>query len=59
MGRVTIALSSRDHLALKLLALQREQKLVTVIQQAIREYLDTNGAYDLCIQSNNPKQDDP
>lgn len=44
---------------MKLLALQREQKLVTVIQEAIQEYLKGNGAYDLCIQSNHSRQEDP
>ena len=49
MGRVTITLNERDHLAFRLLALQRDEKLVALMQDAIHEYLERTGAYDLSI----------
>lgn len=54
MGRITIALNERDHLALKLLALQKDEKLVTLLNLALQEYLKKTGAYDLAIKSTNP-----
>ena len=50
MGRVTITLDERDHLALKLLALQQDTKITLLLHQAIEQYLDGRGAYDLVIQ---------
>ena len=50
MGRVTIKLNERDHLALKLLALQQDTKITLLLTQAIEKYLDGRGAYDLAIQ---------
>jgi hypothetical protein len=49
MGRVTITLSDRDHRAFKLLALQQDKKILVLIQQAVGEYLERTGAYDLSI----------
>lgn len=51
MGRITITLDDRDHLALKLLSLQRNEKIVALLQDAMREYLFRAGAYDLVIRS--------
>ena len=56
MGRITITLSDRDHLAFKLLALQQQKKLVSLIQEAISDYLQRTGAYDLCIRRNSSDQ---
>ena len=52
MGRVTITLSDRDHLAFKLLALNKNKKLLALMQDAMQQYLVQTGAYDLSIQSN-------
>jgi hypothetical protein len=38
-------------MALKLLALQQNQKMVAIIDLAIKKYLKDQGAYDLTIQS--------
>ena len=51
VGRVTITMNERDHLALKILALHKRTKIVAIIQDAMREYPDKEGAYDLAILS--------
>jgi predicted transcriptional regulator len=51
MPRITLSVADREHMALKLLALQRNQKMVAIIEQAIKQYLQAEGAYDLVIQS--------
>lgn len=51
MPRVTLSVADREHMALKLLALQRNQKMVAIIELAIKQYLENEGAYDLAIQS--------
>jgi hypothetical protein len=51
MPRVTLTVADREHMALKLLALQQNQKMVAIIDQAIKRYLQDQGAYDLTIQS--------
>jgi hypothetical protein len=51
MHRVTLTIGDRERLALKLLALQRNQKMVAIIQIAIKKYLEEEGAYNLTIQS--------
>ena len=51
MPRVTLSIAGREHMALKLLALQRNQKMVALIELAIRKYLGDEGAYDLAIRS--------
>lgn len=51
MARITIALSDRDHLALKLLSLQKGKIVIKIIQEAIEQHLSDEGAYDLEIQS--------
>lgn len=53
LGRVTITLDDRDHLAFKLLALQKDEKLIALVQEAMRQYLDRNGAYELSIRGGN------
>lgn len=57
MGRVTITLNERDHLALKLLALQKDEKLVTLLNSALQEYLEKTGAYDLAIRTTKSEQE--
>jgi len=51
MARITIALSDRDHLALKLFSLQKGKRVIKIIQEAIEQHLRNEGAYDLEIQS--------
>lgn len=51
MPRITIALGDREHLALKLLALRRKTKVLALLQEAIVEYLQKEGAYQLKIHS--------
>ena len=51
MPRVTLSIAEREHMALKLLALQRNQKMVGLIEMAIKKYLNDEGAYDLTIRS--------
>ena len=51
MGRVTITLSDRNHLALKLLALQKNAKINVLVQEALVDYLKREGGFDLSIES--------
>jgi hypothetical protein len=51
VARITISISDRDHLALKLLSLQRQQKVLAIAQEAIHQYLEGEGAYNLTIRS--------
>jgi hypothetical protein len=51
MPRVTLTVADREHMALKLLALQQNQRMVTIIDLAIKQYLKDQGAYDLTIQT--------
>ena len=55
MGRVTITLSDRDHLALKLLALQKNAKINVLVQEALVEYLKQEEGFDLYIESQRPE----
>jgi hypothetical protein len=55
MGRVTITLSDRNHLALKLLALQKNAKINVLVQEALVEYLKQEGGFDLYIESQRPE----
>jgi len=57
MGRVTITLSDRNHLALKLLALQKNAKINVLVQEALVDYLKREGGFDLYIQSQ--RSEDP
>ena len=58
MPRVTLSIADREHMALKLLALQQNQKMVTIIDLAIKQYLQDQGAYDLTIQSKSTAEQD-
>jgi hypothetical protein len=49
--RITISISERDHLALKLLSLQQHKKVLAIAQEAIRKHLEKEGAYNLAIHS--------
>ena len=57
MGRVTITLSDSNHLALKLLALQKNAKINVLVQEALVDYLKREGGFDLSIQSQ--RSEDP
>ena len=57
MGRVTITLSDSNHLALKLLALQKNAKINVLVQEALVDYLKREGGFDLYIQSQ--RSEDP
>ena len=50
-GRITISISDRDHLALKLLSLQQHKKVLAIVQEAICKHLEKEGAYNLAIHS--------
>jgi len=52
MPRITISISDRDHLALKLLSLHSNKRFLVVIQEAIHRYLLSEGAYNPAIYSN-------
>jgi len=51
MPRVTLALGDQEHLALKLLALNQNKKVLSLIHEAIIQYLEREGGYKLKIQS--------
>lgn len=53
MGRITVKLNERDHLAFKLLSLHLQKKLVLLVKEAMQDYLEKTGAYDLSIQRGN------
>ena len=57
MGRVTITLSDRNHLALKPLALQKNAKINVLVKEALVDYLKREGGFDLYIQSQ--RSEDP
>jgi hypothetical protein len=49
--RITISINDRDHLALKLLSLQQHKKVLAIVQEAIHQHLEREGAYNLAIHS--------
>lgn len=49
MARLTISLSDRDHIALKLLAIRERKRLTSIVAEAISFYLSHSGAYGLTI----------
>ena len=49
MPRLTIALEDRDHLAPRLLALRDGKRLNEVVDEAVKRYLESAGAYTLRI----------
>lgn len=49
MGRITVKLNERDHLAFKLLSLHQQKKLVLLVKEAMQDYLKKTGAYELSI----------
>ena len=51
MPRITLALEDREHLALKLLALRRNKRVLALLQEAVAQYLEREGAYLLTIKS--------
>jgi len=56
MPRITLALGDREHLALKLLSLRRNKKVLALLQDAVVQYLDREGAYQLKIESGQPDE---
>jgi hypothetical protein len=53
MPRLTISLSERDHLALKLLSIRDNKRLNEVVDDAVKHYLSAIGAYRLSITEKN------
>ncbi|MEY3963667.1 MAG: hypothetical protein RLZZ106_922 [Cyanobacteriota bacterium] len=51
MPRITLALAEREHLALKLLALRKNKRVLALLSEAVDQYLTREGAYQLKIQS--------
>lgn len=51
MPRITLALEDREHLALKLLSLRRNKRVLALLQEAVAQYLEREGAYLLTIKS--------
>lgn len=51
MPRVTLALGDQDHLALKLLSLRKNKKVLALLHEAVVQYLEREGGYKLKIQS--------
>lgn len=49
MPRLTIALDEKDHMALRLVSIRDHKRLNEVIDEAIKDYLDSIGAYGLVI----------
>lgn len=56
MPRITLGLGDREHLALKLLSLRRNKKVLTLLQEAVVQYLEREGAYRLKIESGEPDE---
>jgi hypothetical protein len=56
VARITIALSDKDHLAMKLLALQEGTSVTLLLREAIREYLISRDGYDLTIKSDSTQE---
>ena len=57
MPRLTIALEEKDHLALKLVSLRKNQRLNEIIDEAIKFYLSNTGGYELRISEGNAETD--
>lgn len=51
MPRITLALDDREYLALKLLSLREKKKALSLLKEAVDQYLEREGAYQLKIQS--------
>ena len=49
MPRLTIALDEKDHMALRLVSIRDHKRLNEVIDDAIKDYLNSIGAYGLVI----------
>jgi len=49
--RITLALDDREYLALKLLSLREKKKALSLLKEAVDQYLEREGAYQLKIQS--------
>ena len=46
-----MALDDREYLALKLLSLREKKKALSLLKEAVDQYLEREGAYQLKIQS--------
>ncbi|TCD59397.1 hypothetical protein CWE17_00985 [Synechococcus sp. BS56D] len=51
MPRLTLTLDDRQHKALRLLALQRDRTMLSLIKDALGEYLEREGGFELRIRS--------
>ncbi len=49
--RITLALDDREYLALKLLSLRKKKKALSLLKEAVDQYLEREGAYQLKIRS--------
>ena len=59
MPRLTLTLDDRQHKALKLLALKRDRKMLSLIKEALDRYLECEGGFDLSICSSSEASDVP
>ena len=50
MSRITLSISDRDHSAIRLLALYRNESMLSLIRDALQQYLEREGAYALEIR---------
>lgn len=57
MPRLTIALEEKDHLALRLVSLRKNQRLNETIDEAIKFYLSNTGGYELRISEGKTETD--
>lgn len=46
-----MALDDREYLALKLLSLRKKKKALSLLKEAVDQYLEREGAYQLKIRS--------
>jgi len=51
MPRLTLTLDDRQHKALRPLALQRDRTMLSLIKDALGEYLEREGGFELRIRS--------
>ncbi|TCD56380.1 hypothetical protein CWE16_08350 [Synechococcus sp. BS55D] len=51
MPRLTLTLDDRQHKALRLLALQRDRTMLSLVKDAVEEYLEREGGFELRIRS--------
>lgn len=55
MPRLTIALDEADHMALRLVSIRDRKRLNEVVDDAIKQYLESIGGYELSITNSTGK----